>query len=102
MAIRTILTEPNPILRQISKPLDKVEKEQQKLMDDMLETMYYAKGIGLAAIQIGVPLRIIVIDISKDENNKKPMFFVNPIIKNKNSRFFNLRRRLFVCSQSIC
>ena len=70
MAIRTILTEPNPILRQISKSLDKVEKEQQKLMDDMLETMYYAKGIGLAAIQIGVPLRIIVIDVSKDENKK--------------------------------
>ena len=87
MAIRTILTEPNPILRQISKSLDKVEKEQQKLMDDMLETMYYAKGIGLAAIQIGVPLRIIVIDVSKDENNKQPMFFVNPIIKNKNSDF---------------
>ena len=87
MAIRTILTEPNPILRQISKPLDKVEKEQQKLMDDMLETMYYAKGIGLAAIQIGVPLRIIVIDVSKDENNKQPIFFVNPIIKNKNSDF---------------
>ena len=87
MAIRTILTEPNPILRQISKPLDKVEEEQQKLMDDMLETMYYAKGIGLAAIQIGVPLRIIVIDVSKDENKKQPMFFVNPIIQNKNSDF---------------
>ena len=87
MAIRTILTEPNPILRQISKSLDKVEKEQQKLMDDMLETMYYAKGIGLAAIQIGVPLRIIVIDVSKDENKKQPMFFVNPIIQNKNSDF---------------
>tara|TARA_B100000287_G_scaffold350214_1_gene338972 strand:- start:220 stop:648 length:429 start_codon:yes stop_codon:yes gene_type:complete len=56
-------------------------------MDDMLETMYYAKGIGLAAIQIGIPLRIIVMDISKDENNKKPMFFVNPVIKNKNSNF---------------
>ena len=87
MSIRKILTEPNPVLRQISKPLDKVEIEQQKLMDDMLETMYYAKGIGLAAIQIGVPLRIIVMDISKDENNKKPMFFVNPVIKNKNSNF---------------
>ena len=85
MSIRKILTEPNPVLRQISKPLDKVEIEQQKLMDDMLETMYYAKGIGLAAIQIGVPLRIIVMDISKDENNKKPMFFVNPVIKNRNS-----------------
>ena len=87
MSIRKILTEPNPVLRQISKPLDKVEIEQQKLMDDMLETMYYAKGIGLAAIQIGVPLRIIVMDISKDENNKKPIFFVNPVIKNKNSNF---------------
>ena len=87
MSIRKILTEPNPVLRQISKPLDKVEIEQQKLMDDMLETMYYAKGIGLAAIQIGVPLRVIVMDISKDENNKKPMFFVNPVIKNKNSNF---------------
>jgi len=87
MSIRKILTEPNPVLRQISRPLDKIEIEQQKLMDDMLETMYYAKGIGLAAIQIGVPLRIIVMDISKDENNKKPMFFVNPVIKNKNSNF---------------
>ena len=87
MSIRKILTEPNPVLRQISKPLDKVEIEQQKLMDDMLETMYHAKGIGLAAIQIGVPLRVIVMDISKDENNKKPMFFVNPVIKNKNSNF---------------
>ena len=87
MAIRTILTEPNPILRQISKPLEKVGKDQQKLMDDMLETMYYAKGIGLAAIQIGVPLRIIVIDVSKDENKKQPMFFVNPIIQKKNLNF---------------
>ena len=87
MSIRKILTEPNPVLRQISKPLDKVEIEQQKLMDDMVETMYHAKGIGLAAIQIGVPLRVIVMDISKDENNKKPMFFVNPVIKNKNSNF---------------
>ncbi len=87
MAIRTILTEPNPILRQISKPLEKVEKDQQKLMDDMLETMYHAKGIGLAAIQIGVPLRIIVMDISKEENNKEPMFFVNPVIQKKNLNF---------------
>ncbi len=87
MAIRTILTEPNPILRQISKPLEKVGKDQQKLMDDMLETMYHAKGIGLAAIQIGVPLRIIVMDISKEENNKEPMFFVNPIIQKKNLNF---------------
>ena len=83
MAIRTILTEPDPILKKISKPVDKVGKEEQKLMDDMLDTMYQADGIGLAAVQIGVLKRIIVMDISKDENKKEPMYFVNPIIKNK-------------------
>ncbi len=84
MTIKTILTEPNKILRQISKPVEKVGKEEQILMDDMLETMYNAKGIGLAAIQIGIPKRIIVLDISKEENDKTPMFFVNPVVKNKN------------------
>ena len=82
MAIKTIITEPNEILRQVSKPLLKVGNEERKLMDDMLQTMYAANGIGLAAIQIGIPKRIIVMDISKD-GNKNPMFFVNPIIKNK-------------------
>ena len=70
MAIKEILTEPNKILRQVSKPVDKVTKEEQKLMDDMLETMYHANGIGLAAIQIGVPKRIIVMDISKKDEKK--------------------------------
>tara|TARA_Y100000591_G_scaffold287914_1_gene271823 strand:- start:102 stop:623 length:522 start_codon:yes stop_codon:yes gene_type:complete len=83
MAIKEILTEPNKILRQISKPVAKVTKTEQQLMDDMLDTMYHANGIGLAAIQIGVPKRIIVMDIAKDEK-KNPMYFVNPIIKNKN------------------
>ena len=86
MVVRTILTEPNKLLRQISKPVEKVGKEEQQLMDDMLETMYSANGIGLAAIQIGVPKRIIVMDISKDENKKEPRYFVNPIIKNKGSK----------------
>ena len=84
MAVKTILTEPNKILRQISKPVETVTKEEQKLMDDMLDTMYAAKGIGLAAIQIGVPKRIIVIDLSKESEKKNPRYFVNPIIKNKN------------------
>ena len=84
MTIKKILTEPNKILRQISKPVENVGKEEQTLMNDMLDTMYNAKGIGLAAIQVGVPKRIIVLDISKEENKKTPMFFVNPIIKNKN------------------
>ena len=82
MTIKTIITEPNEILRQVSKPVLHVGNEERKLMDDMLETMYAANGIGLAAIQIGIPKRIIVMDISKD-GNKNPMFFVNPLIKNK-------------------
>ena len=84
MSVKTILTEPNKVLRQISKPVKEVGIEEQKLMDDMLETMYSANGIGLAAIQIGIPKRIIVMDLSRDENKKIPMYFVNPIIKNKN------------------
>jgi len=83
MTIRNILTEPNKLLRQISQKVEKIGKEEQKLMDDMLETMYSANGIGLAAIQIGVPKRIIVMDLSK-EKEKKPLFFVNPEINNKN------------------
>ena len=86
MAVKPILTEPNKLLRQISKPVEKVTKEEQKLMDDMLETMYAANGIGLAAIQIGVPKRIIVMDISKDPEKKEPRYFVNPIIKNKHHK----------------
>jgi peptide deformylase len=97
MALRQILTEPNEILRKKSLPVEVVNKDLQKLMDDMLETMYAAPGIGLAAIQIGVPKRIIVMDIepydkSEDINNSKrdkknAMCFVNPKIikKSKNN-----------------
>ena len=85
MAIKNILTEPDQLLRQISKPVEKVGKEEQLLMDDMLDTMYAANGIGLAAIQIGIPKRIIVMDISKDKSKKDPRFFVNPVIKNKDN-----------------
>ena len=85
MTVKKILTEPNEILRQISKPVEKVGKEEQLLMDDMLETMYSANGIGLAAIQIGIPKRIIVMDLSKNENKKEPRYFVNPKIKNKDT-----------------
>ena len=83
MAIRTIITEPDKLLRQVSKPVSKVGKKEQDLMTDMLETMYAANGIGLAAIQVGIPQRIIVMDICKEKNKKEPRFFVNPIIKNK-------------------
>jgi len=84
MIIRKILTEPNKLLRQISKPVDKVRDEERKLMDDMLDIMYEAPGIGLAAIQIGIPKRIIVMDISRDEKKREPRYFVNPIIKKRN------------------
>ena len=94
MTVKTILTEPNKILRKISLPVKKVGKEEQLLMDDMLETMYAAKGIGLAAIQIGIPKRIIVMDLSKDNENNNPMYFVNPVIKNRNS---NLSKYLEGC-----
>tara|TARA_B100000003_G_scaffold47337_1_gene41178 strand:+ start:526 stop:798 length:273 start_codon:yes stop_codon:yes gene_type:complete len=86
MAVKTILTEPNNILRQVSKPVERVGNEEKQLMRDMLETMYDANGIGLAAIQIGVPKRIIVMDISRNDEEKSPMYFVNPVIKKK--RYF--------------
>jgi len=84
MSVKKILIEPNKLLRQISKIVETVGDEERALMDDMLDTMYDATGIGLAAIQIGVPKRIIVMDISRDEDKKEPMYFINPIIKNKN------------------
>ena len=84
MSVKTILTEPNKLLRKVSKEVEKIGDEERTLMDDMLDTMYDAPGIGLAAIQIGVPKRIIVMDISKDEDKKEPRYFINPIIKNKN------------------
>tara|TARA_B100000686_G_C16050684_1_gene599791 strand:- start:20 stop:544 length:525 start_codon:yes stop_codon:yes gene_type:complete len=83
MALKEILTEPNEILRQKSLKVEKVDKDIQKLMDDMLETMYAAPGIGLAAIQIGVPKRIIVLDLARKDEPKNPMYFINPEISDK-------------------
>ena len=85
MTIKTILTEPNPLLRKVSEPVKAAGAEEQQLMNDMLETMYSANGIGLAAIQIGIPKRIIVMDLSKEGDKKEPKFFVNPIIINSDS-----------------
>lgn len=82
MAIKKIITEPNKLLREISLPVENVGKKEQQLMDDMLDTMYAANGIGLAAIQIGVPKNVVVIDLNKDKK-KIPMFFVNPKITSK-------------------
>ena len=87
MALRKILTEPNTILRQKSLAVEKIDEDLQKLMADMLETMYAAPGIGLAAIQIGIPKRVIVLDIAQKEGSKNPIFFINPEIieKSKNN-----------------
>ena len=87
MTIKKILTEPDPFLRQKSTKVEEVNDEIRSLMDDMLETMYDAPGIGLAAIQIGVPKRVIVIDLSRNDEKKNPLYFVNPeIIINSNNK----------------
>ena len=83
MTQRQILIEPNQILRQKSLPVENVDKGIQSLMDDMLETMYAAPGIGLAAIQVGIPKRVIVLDIEQKEGKKNPIYFVNPQIIKK-------------------
>ena len=75
-----ILIEPDPFLRKKCEPVETVDDHLRKLMNEMLETMYDAPGIGLAAIQIGILKKIIVIDISKDKDEKKPLFLVNPEI----------------------
>ena len=84
MTLRQILIEPNKVLREKSLPVERVDEDLKKIMDDMLETMYAANGIGLAAIQIGVPKRIIVMDMRNNEK-KEPRYFINPVIQNKNS-----------------
>ncbi len=82
MTIRPIITAPDPRLRVVSKPVERVDDAARALMDDMLETMYAAPGIGLAAVQVGVALRIIVIDFADREENEEPAphYFVNPEI----------------------
>ena len=80
MALREILVVPDPILKQVSQPVEKVDDELRALMDDMLETMYDAPGIGLAAIQVGVAKRVIVMDIAGPDEEKAPRYFVNPEI----------------------
>ncbi len=81
MSIKNIITVPDETLKKISQPLEKVTSDEKKLISDLFETMYYSKGIGLAAVQVGILKRIIVIDISNKEEEKKPMSFINPIIK---------------------
>ncbi len=80
MAIKEIITVPNPLLKTVSKPVDAIDSKILGILNDMLETMYAAPGIGLAAIQIGIPKRLLVIDIGRDIENRDPHFFINPEI----------------------
>lgn len=80
MAIRDVLTVPDPRLKLVSKPVDKVDDALRALMDDMLESMYAADGIGLAAIQVGEPLRVIVIDLAREDEEPNVKYFVNPVL----------------------
>ena len=80
MALREILTVPDPILKRVSDPVEVVDDGLRALMDDMLETMYAAPGIGLAAIQVGEPVRVIVMDLAREGEEPAPRHFVNPEI----------------------
>jgi len=80
MTIRPILTAPDPRLKAVSEPVEKVDDEIRKLADDLIESMYAADGIGLAAIQVGVPKRMLVMDIAQAQGKREPMVFINPKI----------------------
>ena len=82
MTIKKLITVPNEILRKKSEKIEKVGKDEKNLIKDLFETMYHHKGIGLAAIQVGIPKRIIVLDVIQKDEQKNPLCFINPIIKN--------------------
>ena len=86
MTTRNIIIGPDTILRKKSEILEKVDSELKELMDDMLETMYAAPGIGLAAVQVGILKRLIVIDVSKEKEKKNPLFLINPKIISKSKK----------------
>ena len=81
MAIKSIITVPNEVLKKISDPMESVGKNEKKLAKDLFETMYNSNGIGLAAVQVGILKRILVIDVSAKEEKKNPLCFINPVIK---------------------
>ena len=81
MSIKDIITVPDETLKKISEPVEKVGENEKKLINDLFETMYNSNGIGLAAVQVGILRRILVIDVSNKEEKKEPLSFINPIIK---------------------
>ena len=86
MSVKKIITVPDKILRKISTPINQVGNQEQKLIDDLFESMYYSNGIGLAAIKIGIAKRVIVLDVSGKDKEKNPLCFINPIIKKKSEK----------------
>ncbi|ACM35385.1 peptide deformylase [Allorhizobium ampelinum S4] len=80
MTTKPIIILPDPLLREVSQPIERIDADLERLIDDMLETMYDAPGIGLAAVQIAVPRRLLVIDVSKEGEDKQPLVFINPEI----------------------
>ena len=85
MTIKKLITVPDEVLRKKSQNIQKVGENEKKLIKDLFETMYHHKGIGLAAIQVGIPQRVIVLDVTQKENQKNPLCFINPIIKNSSN-----------------
>ena len=81
MSIKNIIKVPDNLLRKISEPVEKIGINEKKLIQDLFDTMYHSNGIGLAAIQIGVPKRIVVLDVSKKEDEPTPYCFINPVIR---------------------
>ena len=85
MTIKKLITVPDEVLRKKSQPIEKITNDEKKLVNDMFETMYHHKGIGLASIQVGIPKRIIVLDVSQKEEKKTPLCFINPIVRKMSS-----------------
>ena len=81
MSVKNIITVPSEILKKISEPVEKIGSDEKKLINDLFETMYNSKGIGLAAVQVGILKRILVIDVSTKDEKKNPISFINPTIK---------------------
>ena len=81
MTIKKLITVPDELLRKKSQNIEKVSADEKKLIKDLFETMYHHKGIGLAAIQVGIPKKIIVLDVNQKDDEKNPLCFINPVVK---------------------
>ena len=81
MTIKKLITVPDELLRKKSQNIEKVSTDEKKLIKDLFETMYHHKGIGLAAIQVGIPKKIIVLDVMQKDDKKNPLCFINPVVK---------------------